>query len=66
MTEQNYKVLGMTCKHCVKAVEMVLTKLQLESHNVEIGTVTVQFDESKVKPGEIENAIREAGYQIVK
>ena len=55
----------MSCKHCVKAVEMEMKKLPLESFQVEIGSVTATFDETKLKSEEIENTIREAGYQIV-
>ncbi|MFC2134510.1 heavy-metal-associated domain-containing protein [Bacteroidota bacterium] len=65
MTDANYKVEGMSCKHCVKAVEMEMKKLPLESFQVEIGSVTATFDETKLKSEEIENTIREAGYQIV-
>ena len=64
MTKVNYKVAGMSCNHCVKAVEIEMKKLPLESFQVEIGSVTAEFDESKMKTEEIENAIREAGYQV--
>ena len=47
-------------------VKMELKKLPLDSYDVEIGLVDVKYDETKVQEKEIENAIREAGYQVVR
>lgn len=62
---KEYKVEGMTCHHCVKAVVMELNKLELNSHQVDIGKVNVDFDESKVTEEQIKAAIEEAGYKVV-
>ncbi len=64
MNELGYKINGMSCGHCVMAVKKELSKLNLESVEVEIGSVKVKFDESKIETSAVENAIREAGYEI--
>ena len=64
MTELNYKINGMSCGHCVMAVKKELSKLDLESAEVEIGSARVKFDGSKTNAAAVENAIKEAGYEI--
>jgi copper chaperone CopZ len=66
MTTQEFKIEGMSCGHCVMAVKKELSKLNLESADVEIGSAKVNFDETKVNSSAIENAITEAGYKVVK
>lgn len=63
--KKEFKVEGMTCHHCVKAVVMELNKLEINSHQVDIGDVIVDYDEDKVKEEEIKEAIVEAGYKVV-
>ncbi|MDZ7765156.1 MAG: cation transporter [Melioribacteraceae bacterium] len=55
----------MTCHHCVKAVVMELDKLDVNSHQVDIGEVIVEYDENKVDEKQIVTAIEEAGYKVV-
>lgn len=66
MKELTLQVSGMTCHHCVMAVKKELSKLNLESFQVEIGSVKVKFDDSKTTLKEIEKAIEEAGYKVIK
>ena len=66
MIEKKYNVSGMTCQHFVKAVEMEMRGLDLDSFSVEIGVVKVKFDENKFSETEIINAIEESGYEVVK
>jgi len=66
MTTQEFQIDGMSCNHCVMAVKKELSKLELESFNVQIGSASVNFDDSKVKTEQIEKAIEEAGYKIRK
>ena len=47
--KKEFKVEGMSCHHCVKSVVMELNKLEINSHQVDIGRVNVDFDEKKVK-----------------
>ena len=56
---------GMTCNHCVKAVEMELKDLDLESIQIEIGKAIVDYNPDKVTLKEIANAINEAGYKVI-
>lgn len=64
MEAKNYKISGMTCMHCVMAVKKELSKVGLESFDVEIGSAKVKYDESKVDSSSIDNAIVEAGYKV--
>ncbi len=64
MKAKNYKIKGMTCMHCVMAVKKELSKVGLESFDVEIGSAKVRYDESKINSKAVEAAIIEAGYQI--
>ena len=66
MKELTYKVSGMSCNHCVMAVKKELSKLNPESMDVEIGSVKVVIDESKINPDLIEKAIADSGYNIIK
>lgn len=62
---KEYKVEGMSCHHCVRAIVMELNKLEINSHQVDIGKVHVDFDEEKVTEKQIKSAIEEAGYKVV-
>jgi copper chaperone len=66
MLEKNILINGMNCNHCVMAVKKELSKLSLESSEVQIGSVKVSFDETKVTEQQIEEAIVEAGFEVVK
>jgi len=62
---KKFNVNGMTCNHCVMAVEKELAKLDIDSLKVEIGDVEVDFDPEKLSEEKITNAIKDAGYSIV-
>lgn len=66
MTEKLIMIDGMSCHHCVMAVKKELSKLTLNSFNVEIGSARINYNESKTKLEEIEKAIEEAGYKVRK
>lgn len=65
MKELSYKINGMSCMHCVMAIKKELSKLDLDSMEVEIGSAKITFDETKIEPSAVENAIKQAGYEIV-
>ncbi len=65
MTTKEFTIEGMSCMHCVKAVEIELAKLDLVNSKVSIGKAEVTFDESKTSEESIKNAIEEAGYKVV-
>lgn len=63
--EKEFKIEGMSCGHCVMAVEKSLNNLDLEKKKVKIGSAKVNFDPEKVNEQEIINKIEEAGYRVV-
>lgn len=66
MKTQELKIEGMTCGHCVMSVQKELGKIPgVKVEKVEIGSAKVQFDETKVNPAMLANAINEAGYKVV-
>ena len=64
MTTKEFKIEGMSCHHCVMAVNKELAKLDLIDKRVQMGNASIDFDESKVTEKQIAEAITEAGYKI--
>ncbi|HWI47812.1 MAG TPA: copper chaperone CopZ [Rummeliibacillus sp.] len=68
MTEKiQLKVEGMSCGHCVKAVENGVGELngvETVNVNLEQGLVDVAFDDLKVTTENIKEAIKEEGYVV--
>jgi copper chaperone len=61
-------VQGMSCGHCVKAVEGAVGKLagvSLVEVSLENKSTTVTFDESKVTAESIKETIAEQGYDVI-
>ena len=62
-------VAGMSCKHCKMAVEKSLQNLSGVS-NAEVdlaaNTVRIAYDTGKVNLDDLEKAITDAGYEVVK
>lgn len=61
-------VQGMSCGHCVNAVESSIGKLTgVEQVNVDLesGKVDVSFDNEKVTLSEIKETIDDQGYDVV-
>lgn len=59
-------VKGMTCNHCVRAVEGALTELtgvERALVDLQAGTVTVDYQAS-VTLDQMKEAIEEAGYEV--
>ncbi len=65
MTEKSFKISGMSCEHCVKAVNNELSNLKLNSYDVEIGLAKITYEETIVEENEIIEAIKEAGYEVI-
>ena len=64
MKKESINVKGMTCSHCVKAIENELVKLPLRYFTVTKGNVIAEYDETFTSSEEIRNAINDAGYEI--
>lgn len=66
MQNVTLKVDGMSCGHCVSAIEGAVQKLGA-SAKVDLGSksVALQYDESKVALDTIKAAIEDQGYDVV-
>ena len=64
--EKIFKIDGMSCQHCVMAVKKEIQKLDVKNLDVKIGEASVEFDESKIRVDQINKAIEQAGYIVVK
>ncbi len=67
--EVRLKVSGMTCVNCVGAVEKALRRVDgVHSAQVNLGneTATVEFEPGKVEATQLEEAVQEAGYQVIR
>jgi len=64
--KKEFKIEGMSCQHCVAAVQKSLTRITLKKCDVSIGMVKVDFDEKEIGEDEIIRAIEEAGYRVVR
>ena len=62
---KEYKIEGMSCSHCVMAVEKELNKLNIKNKKVEIGSAKIEFDPDKVSEEDIKNSIKESGYVVI-
>lgn len=63
--EKIFKIDGMSCGHCVMAVEKEMNKLEIKKKKVEIGAAKVSFDAEKVSEENIKDAIEAAGYKVI-
>lgn len=69
MNTTSIKVEGMTCAHCKSAVEGALGKLSgVEKAEVDLSAneVSVEYEEDKVSVEEMNEAIEDQGYDVVK
>lgn len=63
---QNISIEGMGCDHCVTAVREALEELDgVTVEQVEIGGARIDVEPEKASDGQIESAIRQAGYEPV-
>ncbi|MBU3106058.1 heavy metal translocating P-type ATPase [Clostridium gasigenes] len=68
MLTKSFKIEGMTCASCAKAVERATKKLQgVNESNVNIATekLSINFDETKVSVEDIQTAVEKAGYKAI-
>ncbi len=64
MSSIKINIKGMACGHCIANVKKELSKLNLISAEVEVGSVQIEFDENSVSVFSIEKAIEASGYKI--
>jgi copper chaperone len=64
MKQVKLEVAGMSCGHCVGAVRKALTGVPgVKVENVQIGSASVSFDETKANVGDLVDAVADAGYE---
>ena len=63
--KKEYKIDGMSCNHCVKAVQKTLSEINLIQFEVRIGSAKVEFNEIEINEEAIIRAIEDAGYKVV-
>ena len=66
MQHATFEITGMSCGHCVKAVDKALQQADgVSVENVAIGSASVQYDPAKTDAQKIAQLIDDAGYQVV-
>ena len=66
MQKTTFEISGMSCGHCVKAVDKALHQIAgVTVESVAIGSATVAFDDTQIDAGRIAQAIDDAGYPVV-
>ena len=63
--KKEFKIEGMSCNHCVMAVQKNLSKIKLIKFEVTIGSAKVEFDENEIAEEVIIKEIEDAGYKVV-
>lgn len=69
MNQVTLTVKGMSCGHCVQAVETSVGKLngvEAVKVHLEEGKVDVNFDPNTVSLQQIEDTIEDQGYDVIK
>lgn len=65
MTTKEYKIEGMSCQHCVESVKKGLEKFDLENYTVEIGKVSLTYNEETIDEQNIKNAFEKVGFKVL-
>lgn len=56
----------MSCNNCVKSVVKEIKKLPIPNFKADINSLEVEYDKTKVTHEQIVQAIKNAGYEVVK
>jgi copper chaperone len=65
MQKATFEISGMSCGHCVKAVDKALQQTDgVTVEQVAIGSATVAIDESKTTADAVAKVIDDAGYPV--
>ena len=66
MASVTLKIDGMSCGHCVSAVNKALRALPgITDLKVEIGSAAVGFDAGQVSVDKLKEAVEDEGYEVV-
>lgn len=67
LREEVYRIIGMHCAACTIAIQRGLAKIGVEAEvSLASDEAKIKYDPSKVKPKDIVDAIRKAGYDVYK
>jgi copper chaperone len=67
MEQTELKIEGMSCGHCVMALKKELGKIEsIKIVNVEIGRAVIETDKMESVRPDIEKAVSEAGFSLVR
>ena len=65
MTKLTMEIRGMSCGHCLRAVNTALNSVDgVKVEQVRMGQAAVEYDPAKVKPEQISEAVTDAGYEV--
>jgi copper chaperone len=65
MEAVHLNIEGMTCEHCVRAIDGRLRKTPgVQVDKVEVGAVDLHYDRSKISLDEISELISDEGYTV--
>jgi copper chaperone len=65
MEAAHLNIEGMTCEHCVRAIDNRLRRTPgVQVDRVVVGAVDLHYDESKISLEEISEAISDEGYTV--
>jgi copper chaperone len=65
MKTENLTIEGMSCGHCVKAVQEAIEAAGAKADKVEVGKAALHYDETKTSREKIILAIEEEGYKVI-
>ena len=68
MAKTKLKIGGMSCQHCVKTVTHALTELEGVARakvNLRKGEAVVRFNELRITPAHLRDAVTEAGFEVL-
>ncbi|HET9424139.1 MAG TPA: cation transporter [Gemmatimonadaceae bacterium] len=65
MRDLHIEIVGMTCEHCVRAVQNRLSSTAgVTVSGVKVGSADISLDESKTSLADVEEAISDEGYTV--
>ncbi len=66
MSMVEFEISGMSCGHCVKAVQQALaTVAGVTTETVAVGAATVTYDPAIVAVAQLRDVVEDAGYAVV-
>ena len=64
MRQATLHIEGMSCGHCLNAVNRALSAMPgVKINGVRIGRAEVTYDETTTQPSDLETAVADAGYR---